>query len=63
MQRTGRSKYEKFLDKENLLDKSILESAKSGELSVGVVWIDKENRDLGDKYSARSLPHRGRRTS
>lgn len=59
----GGPKYKKFLDKKSLLDQQILEFVKSGELSVGVVWINSVSKGFFDKYSRRSLLGRGRRTS
>jgi hypothetical protein len=55
--------YRKLLNKKDLFDKQILKLVKHGELSIGVVEIKEPKEAYQDKYSKRSLPHRGKHTS
>jgi hypothetical protein len=43
--------YKKLLNKDDPIDKAILELAKKGELNVGVVWVDGESEEITDEYS------------
>jgi len=43
--------FKELLNKDDPIDKAILELAKEGELNVGVVWVKGETEDITDDYS------------
>lgn len=56
-------KYKKLLNKDNVLDKLILELVENGELKVGAVNLGEEKKDSLKKYSRELIHHRGKYTS
>ncbi len=55
--------YRKLLNKKDPLDKQILELTKKGELDIKIVELKEDIKDPSEKYSYKSLPHRGKPTS
>jgi len=39
------------LNKDDPIDKLILELSRQGKLNVGVVWVKEEKEDFSDEYS------------
>ena len=57
------AEYRKLLDKKDPLDKAIIELAENHELKIDLVEVKEADRNQSDKYSRRSLPHRGKYSS
>ena len=55
--------YKKLLNKKDPLDRQILELSKKGQLNVQVVELKREAGNPSEKYTRKSLPHRGKHTS
>ena len=55
--------YKKLLNKKDPLDKQILELTKKGELNIKIVELKEEIKKPSEKYSHKSLFHRGKHTS
>ena len=55
--------YRKLLNKKDPLDKQILELTKKGELDIKIVELKEDIINPSEKYSHKTLPHRGKHTS
>ena len=49
--KSAKPNYKKLLDKDDPIDKLILELAKKGKLNVGVVWVKEEPENYSECYS------------